>query len=224
MTKLSPDAMERVKRRGGGGWWYGVRAVVFSNVQVLSINNMASFRNHVFAPISEEFVFRSIIVLLMLAKYRLDAVNSTTHTVAWEIARMCPLWFGVAHMHHAIEKVAKIGMPVKIVLMQTLVQLTYTSVFGYMACLLLLRTGTVIAPITSHMICNFMGLPDVGFIFAPGHSSSSEMSALHTYRIVITAVHLGGLVSFAYLLCPLTESLVESSALWSLRAAPALSV
>ena len=186
---------------------------------------MVSFRNHIFAPVSEELAFRSIMVLFMLAKYKIrtETGNYTDNNteMAWEIARRCPLWFGVAHLHHIFDKVSKDRSAWKVAIAESLLQFAYTSIFGYIAGLLLLRTGTVLAPIVSHTICNLSGLPDVGFLFTPSSSASStETSALHDYWIIISVAHVGGLLLFAFLLCPLTETYAQSSALWIGRSHP----
>ena len=41
----------------------------------------------------------------------------------------------------------------------TVFQLAYTSVFGFHAAFLFLRTGSVLPPILSHIFCNIMGFP-----------------------------------------------------------------
>lgn len=42
-------------------------------------------------------------------------------------------------------------------------QFTYTSVFGFYCSYLFLRTGSVFAPITAHVFCNIMGVPQLGY-------------------------------------------------------------
>lgn len=56
--------------------------------------NILWIRNHIVAPLSEEFTFRACMMPLLLQSYRpITAVLLT------------PLFFGVAHLHHNIERV-----------------------------------------------------------------------------------------------------------------------
>ncbi len=42
---------------------------------------------------------------------------------------------------------------------QVLFQAAFTTVFGWFAAYLLLRTGNLAAPLVAHVFCNWMGLP-----------------------------------------------------------------
>lgn len=42
-------------------------------------------------------------------------------------------------------------------------QLSYTTLFGSFASYLFLRTGSIWPPITAHMFCNVMGIPQLGY-------------------------------------------------------------
>ena len=44
-----------------------------------------------------------------------------------------------------------------------MIQLAYTTLFGYHCAFLFLRTGSVYPPLFSHMFCNFMGLPQIAY-------------------------------------------------------------
>lgn len=46
---------------------------------------------------------------------------------------------------------------------RTVIQLAYTTLFGYHCAFLFLRTGSLYPPLFSHVFCNFMGLPQIGF-------------------------------------------------------------
>tara|TARA_B100000780_G_C20902191_1_gene359113 strand:- start:297 stop:656 length:360 start_codon:yes stop_codon:yes gene_type:complete len=116
------------------------------------------------------------------------------------------MWFGIAHLHHLADKLAS-GVPIFTALLTLLLQLTYTSIFGYIATYLYLRTGNIFPPIVSHVICNFMGLPDVGF----AQNSLNEMRYMYSYRYVLLALHAGGLVAFYFLVGPLTARFADDS-------------
>jgi hypothetical protein len=46
---------------------------------------------------------------------------------------------------------------------RTVIQLTYTTLFGFHCAFLFLRTGSLYPPLFSHMFCNFMGLPQIAY-------------------------------------------------------------
>lgn len=63
--------------------------------------NILWLRNHIVAPLSEEFTFRACMMPLLLQSFSpLTAIFLT------------PLFFGVAHLHHNIERV-RLGMDIK---------------------------------------------------------------------------------------------------------------
>lgn len=63
--------------------------------------NILWIRNHIVAPLSEEFTFRACMMPLLLQSFSpLTAIFLT------------PLFFGVAHLHHNIERV-RLGMDIK---------------------------------------------------------------------------------------------------------------
>jgi prenyl protein peptidase len=77
--------------------------------------------------------------------------------------------------------------------LQVLFQFTYTTIFGWYATYLFLRTGHLLAPVLVHALCNSLGLPPV------------VAMAQHRQRLLMLALLLGGAASFAWLLQPLTR-------------------
>lgn len=73
---------------------------------------------------------------------------------------LTPLYFGIAHFHHFYEfRLTHPRMPMLPSILRSVFQLTYTTVFGWFAAFLFLRTGSVYPPILVHAFCNWMGLP-----------------------------------------------------------------
>lgn len=68
---------------------------------VESVQNILWQRNHIVAPLSEEFTFRACMMPLLLQSFSPKTAIFLT-----------PLFFGVAHLHHNIERVRS-GMDVK---------------------------------------------------------------------------------------------------------------
>lgn len=107
---------------------------------VAQSDQLVRLRDIVFAPLSEELVFRRHALL------------------CWSCLPFSARLFGpaavfaFAHLHH----VKTIGLA------GTLVQLSYTFVFGVYAASLFLATGgkSIAAPLAAHMFCNWFGLPD----------------------------------------------------------------
>lgn len=159
-------------------------------------------RNLVLAPISEEIVFRALIVMVLRPSFKNP----------WVIVFISPLFFSPAHVHHAFVKHWS-GVPVDQILPEAILQLVYTYIFGCIATLLLLRTGNIAAPIACHTICNCAQLPDLSFTVPPGQGYS-VFSVLHKYSNLLLVLHAMGLVLFACFVLPLTEAYAEVSLFW----------
>lgn len=165
------------------------------------------FRNIVFAPLTEEVVFRAVMIPSMWL-----AASATSSPMT--IALHSPLWFGVAHAHHFLDKM-RTKVPLISNVVSTLVQLTYTSIFGLIAALFFMRTGNLLAPIASHVVCNLLGLPDIGFLHSSTSDNRNEYSSLFAHRHLLLFLHALGLVAFSALLFPVTEHLAQHSPYWS---------
>jgi prenyl protein peptidase len=71
-----------------------------------------------------------------------------------------PLVFGVAHVHHYFEvRIARPDIPMYFALLNSFIQLCFTSLFGTYATFIFLRTGSLLAVIVIHAFCNSIGLP-----------------------------------------------------------------
>jgi len=149
-----------------------------------SIRDWKWWRNHVVAPFSEEFTFRACMLPVLLGHY--------THKQAIIVS---PLFFGVAHFHHMVERIRK-GEDVLSSFLISMFQFTYTTIFGMYSALLFIRTGHFAAPFLVHAYCNFMGFPDFVEV------ANSEPRK----RLFLSCMFLTGAVSFYMLLDPLTTS------------------
>ncbi|KAI5309766.1 hypothetical protein KEM55_002469 [Ascosphaera atra] len=125
------------------GWVCGARVVEMAR-------DWVAWRNYVAAPITEEIVFRSVMISIQLA-----ASMSPSRIVF-----ITPLYFGIAHVHHLIEtRIADPGFYWTPLLIRTVVQFAYTTLFGWYESFLYLRTGSLLAVIVVHAFCNVIGLP-----------------------------------------------------------------
>ena len=136
-------------------------------------------RDLLVAPLAEELVFRGCMVMPLL-KSGLSPVAS-----AWT----APMFFGTAHLHHAVLKIRE-GVNPKSVILMTLFQFAYTTLFGAYAAHAYIRTGSILAVFLCHSFCNYMGLPDFGYLNAS--------SPVHGYRRAISNGYLFGVMLFYY--------------------------
>ncbi|XP_019881414.2 CAAX prenyl protease 2 [Aethina tumida] len=150
---------------------------------ISNLTNLIWLRNHIVAPLSEEFTYRSCMLPLLLQSF-----SPTTSVI------LSPLLFGVAHFHHLHERV-KYGLDLKTALMISCFQFVYTTLFGIYSAYLLLRTGHFASVFIVHAFCNHMGFPDV----------TEVMTYKMKKRIIIIAVYILGVTLWVFLLKPLTE-------------------
>lgn len=158
-----------------------------------SIRDWKWWRNHVVAPFSEEFTFRACMLPVLLGYY--------TPTQAIVVS---PLFFGVAHFHHMVERIRK-GEDVTNSFLISMFQFSYTTIFGMYSALLFIRTGHFAAPFLVHAYCNFMGFPD--FV--------EVANAEPRKRIFLSVMFLTGAVSFYWLLDPLTDSVLYQNSVYA---------
>lgn len=89
-------------------------------------------------------------------------------------------------------------------------QFIYTSLFGFHAAFLFLRTGSIVPPILSHVFCNLMGFPDL-----MGALQEADAQGKPGQKIVIGASYVMGIVAFSKTLWRFTEpGLFGGSIFW----------
>ena len=142
------------------------------------------------------------------------------HFSGKEIIFLTPLYFGIAHVHHLYEfRLTHPHTPILLAVFRSLFQFTYTSLFGFFASFVFLRTGNVWSLILAHSFCNWLGLPrfwgrvgvEAGVpIGPPSARNANEHSNSKARGVVWTVAYYVILVAGAYgfyrALFPLTES------------------
>lgn len=130
-------------------------------------------------PITEELVFRSLIVPLHIM-----AQTSLTKLIF-----VTPLYFGIAHIHHCYEFIlTHPDASPTAAIARSAFQFGYTSIFGFYAAFVFLRTGNLPAVILAHSFCNWMGLPRFwGRIEAPVPLSPPSTKAKEDADVVAPA-------------------------------------
>ncbi|KAL8710508.1 MAG: hypothetical protein Q9220_004941 [cf. Caloplaca sp. 1 TL-2023] len=115
-----------------------------------SLGSWIGWRNYVAGPITEEILFRSLLVPLHL----LTPISPT------RVVLFTPLYFGIAHIHHFYEFVlTHPHTPWAPSIIRSLIQFTYTTIFGWYATFVFIRTGNIVAATFIHAFCNWAGLP-----------------------------------------------------------------
>ncbi|KAJ2480745.1 CAAX prenyl protease [Coemansia sp. RSA 2131] len=146
-------------------------------------NQPIYLRNYVVGPVTEELVFRSAVIALWSA--------------SGLSLKMCvfvsPVIFGVAHVHRAVSLYVK-GDALGRILMSAVVQLLYTTVFGWIAAGLFVRTKSITGPTVAHIFCNLQGLPD-----------PTKAAQYPGYKYFIWLSFVVGLVGFLVLFEPMTR-------------------
>ncbi|BGP16181.1 hypothetical protein JCM10213_001397 [Rhodosporidiobolus nylandii] len=133
--------------RTPGGWWRVLKS---------KFEGWRGWRNYVVAPLTEELSFRSCII----------AASALGGYSKKQLIFLTPLWFGLAHVHHAWETYLAGGRTKQALVrgvLQSTFQFAYTTLFGWYASFLFLRTGSVLPPFLAHSLCNMLGLPPLGW-------------------------------------------------------------
>lgn len=111
--------------------------------------DLAVIRNLLVAPLTEELVFRGILLSLLIPFWS----RSTAILIS-------SLLFGLMHTHHFWRSLCLSGQFNKREAISTLFQCTYTALFGAYASLTYFASGHLITPILVHSFCNLNGLPN----------------------------------------------------------------
>lgn len=112
-------------------------------------NILYHIRDHILAPISEELIYRGM-VLLVVEKN------------APQFIKFTPYLFGIAHIHHGLQ-LYKQNIPLGDIAITTLFQFLYTSIFGIFCNYYYLQIAekNLWSTIMIHAVCNFFGFPSL---------------------------------------------------------------
>jgi prenyl protein peptidase len=134
-----------------------------------------------------------------------------------------PLYFGIAHVHHFYEfRLTHPDTSILAVLFRSVFQFGYTTIFGWYATFIYLRTGSLPAVVLAHAFCNWCGLPrlwgrvETGVPFGPPlvkGKGNPDRETVYAYTqlsigwtIAYYTILVGGATGFFYALWPLTAS------------------
>ncbi|KAL8721786.1 MAG: hypothetical protein Q9225_001586 [Loekoesia sp. 1 TL-2023] len=177
-----------------------------------TLSSWIGWRNYVAGPVTEEVLFRSLLVPLHLL----------TPLSPSRVVLLTPLYFGIAHVHHFYEFVlTHPHTPLAPSIIRSLIQFIYTTIFGWYATFVFIRTGNVVAVTLAHTFCNWAGLPRVWGRVEPrvaiggptirgkedgGSEQSKERKGSWAWSASYYVLLVAGAVAFQQCLWILTES------------------
>lgn len=108
-------------------------------------------RNMIVGPVTEELVYRGV----MLSVYSSENLSTSAFLAEnW-------IYFGLAHIHHAVMRYLDGVATFRTASLQALFQFGMTSLFGLYSAYWLIKTGSIWPSIITHTLCNFYGPPDL---------------------------------------------------------------
>lgn len=157
----------------------------YKHIIKFNLGDLCFWRNYIISPFTEEFVFRSCMLPLL--------IQNLNHV---SVVLIAPLFFGLAHLHHIIEGYFTNELPLGHLIGAHMFQFSYTYIFGVYSSFLFLRTGSLFSCFISHAFCNFMGFPNFRQLM-------NDFDTKVKYSVA--AVYCFGLVMFFVLVGSLTE-------------------
>jgi membrane protease YdiL (CAAX protease family) len=113
------------------------------------------------------------------------------------------MFFGLAHIHHALWKYHQhcrnsshrpsSGGVLKVIVLETLFQFIYTSLFGAYACFVYCSTSSILDIFLIHSFCNFMGLPRFDH---RDSDDDDELRGNFKERVIMGSFFLLGIITF----------------------------
>lgn len=158
-----------------------------------NFNNIWGVRNYIFAPITEELMFTGMLMSCQM-------ISRPPLKTGWDLMKFITgpsLYFGVAHVHHAWEMIQDKDYSMSQIILITMFQALYTTIFGTLSNYIYLITGgNLWSCILLHGICNLLGFPGEPELTVKIKSHRGKMlwNRLYTSLLVI------GLISFISLL------------------------
>ena len=138
------------------------------------------YRNYVFAPLTEEFVFRVVLVYVMQAAGWRPLITNVLGVVA----------FSLAHVHHLYLFRTSLGYTNGYAAFVVSANFLVHSVFGTYSLVLYRNTGSLLCTAVAHSMCNALGAPSLDFV------RSSHLTTWQKVQIGIG--HIGGIAAFCY--------------------------
>ncbi|CAB4252630.1 similar to Saccharomyces cerevisiae YMR274C RCE1 Type II CAAX prenyl protease involved in the proteolysis and maturation of Ras and the a-factor mating pheromone [Maudiozyma barnettii] len=160
-------------------------------------NNIWSIRNIIFAPITEELFYTSMLLTTYMAFF------NSQHNSFKRLLLEPPLFFGIAHIHHGYETYVSGNSNILSILISTIFQMVYTSLFGILTNYIFIIThGNLLSCIALHSICNIIGFPNGSelvtycTIIKPVHPSSNRFRLVQLWKKIYIGLLFVGILLF----------------------------
>lgn len=155
-------------------------------------------RDLIIAPFAEELIFRALMISPMLHSKEYLHGNMTISKISLTV----PLFFGLAHVHHAYTKIVHDNISVSKAIMSSGFQFIYTYLFGAYASFCYIKTKSLVSICAVHMLCNYLSLPNISIFIVETKSLQNvdlyRVTAAFSYMIGIFLFYNGFQSSFAF--------------------------
>ncbi|AGO09805.1 AaceriAAL186Wp [[Ashbya] aceris (nom. inval.)] len=152
------------------------------------LSGVVGLRNYVFGPITEELVYTSMVLQTYLL------LQPATRPAVLLLAT--PMFFGVAHLHHARQLLAAGHRPAQVMLASGF-QMLYTTLFGIFTNYIYLHTaGNLWACILLHAVCNYLSFPSLSSDVAAEYCAQVPPALRAPWKMSLLKVW-----GYAYRLC-----------------------
>ncbi|KAJ3545754.1 hypothetical protein NMY22_g2312 [Coprinellus aureogranulatus] len=149
------------------------------DIEQKKLTSWIGIRTYIWAPFTEELVFRACVC----TAYHISGTSPA------KMIFLTPFTFGLAHVHHAWDTFNRYGRnkaAFKQAILGAAFQLTYTTIFGFLAAYIFLRTSSLLPAWSAHAFCNIMGFPNLAW----------ELRAFPDRRMQIIMAYVVGVVGF----------------------------
>lgn len=142
----------------------------FVNYVKTEATDLQFVRNYMVAPLSEEFIFRGVLIAILEQSFPL-----------WSSIIISGILFSLAHSHHYFFQ--SIQGSDQIRLTDNLFQMSYTFVFAVYSATLYLKTRTILTTIQVHIFCNFLGFPQLDVLLSDDWYKRASLIGLGSFLI-----------------------------------------
>jgi prenyl protein peptidase len=112
-----------------------------------------------------------------------------------QTSRIClttPLFFGLAHVHHAYTKIKHDKVPVSMALMSSGFQFIYTYLFGAYVSFCYMKTKSFMSVCLVHSLCNYLSLPNIAIFLVETRSRQN----MRVYYAIVGLTYVVGIFLF----------------------------
>lgn len=118
--------------------------------------DILAFKNLIFAPLFEEFIYRVCLINIFMESGALTQSQAVF---------VLPVFFAISHIHHVFKLRKEEQITKRKALLMCAFQVMYTQIFGLYGGLVYVRTGSIWPAFALHSQCNYFGFPSFSNFF-----------------------------------------------------------